>query len=175
MFSTRILRAYAQRGARGAPSWRRASYAGFFSRAAAACIRPRLSTDDKFRRRVTGIRPITAHTRRYKRHMWNVQHRFLPIRDGPLPLGAGPANLSRRLVSQDPVHEGATPTGERSTAEHYGQRRTSQTCFPKLPRCHGLWLFAPPPAWPPAAGRATGIRLLTHASSLQSWRTGVTD
>jgi hypothetical protein len=103
-----------------------------------------------------------------------VQHRFR-FEMGLSPWGPiSPDVLSPRT----PVHEGAT--GERSTAEHYGQRRTSQTCCPKLPRCHGLWLFAPPrcPVWLPAAGRA-GIRLLTHASSLQlslqSWRIGVTE
>ena len=38
--------------------------------------------------RYTGIRPITAHTRRYKtRHMWNVQHRFLRYTRWASPLG----------------------------------------------------------------------------------------
>ena len=95
------------------------------------------------------------------------------VRDGPSPPG-GQSLPTSCLTPRTPVHEGAT--GERSTAEHYGQRRTFQTCCPKLPRCHGLWLFAPPrcPVWLPAAGLA-GIRLLTHASILQSWRIGVTE
>jgi len=115
--------------------------------------------------------PITERTRRYKRHNY-VQHRFRGSRWASPP--GGQSLPTSCLTPRTPVHEGAT--GERSTAEHYGQRRTFQTCCPKLPRCHGLWLFAPPrcPVWLPAAGRA-GIRLLTHASILQSWRIGVTE